>query len=164
MTSKTVRRDQDIDFEAIARWNNEGGAPGPLKRGANRFRLYDAVEFEVHSNCGHNGIPLIPMRGVDLNQHCATLVQKDTAFHWPVTNTEADKRVWRHRKQQLGNRVADTPASTSHDDSEKELVTPAFACRNRDVKTPSYPGIIRFRPCGGLVEFLTPIGVGHKAA
>jgi hypothetical protein len=111
MTSKTVRRDQDIDFEAIARWNNEGGAPGPLKRGANRFRLYDAVEFEVHSNCGHKGIPLIPMRGIDLNQH--------------VTNTEADKRVWRHPKQQLGNGVADTPASTSHDDSETELVTQA---------------------------------------
>jgi hypothetical protein len=125
MTSKTVRRDHDIDFEAIARWNNEGGAPGPLKRGANCFRLYNAVEFEVHSNCGHNGIPLIPMRGVDLNQHCATLVQKDTAFHWPLTNTEADKRVWRYRKQQLGNRVADTPASTSHDNSEKELVTQA---------------------------------------
>jgi hypothetical protein len=65
------------------------------------------------------------MRGVDLNRHCATLVQKDTAFHWPVTNTEADKRVWRYRKQQLGNRVADAPASTSHDDSEKELVTQA---------------------------------------
>ena len=123
MTSKTVRRDHDIDFEAIARWNNEGGDPGPLKRGANRFRLYNAVEFEVHSNCGHNGIPLIPMRGVDLNQHCATLVEKDPAFHWPVTNTEADKRVWHHRKQQLGNRVADTPASTS--DDEKELVTQA---------------------------------------
>jgi hypothetical protein len=98
MTSKTVRRDQDIDFEAIARWNNEGGAPGPLKPGANRFRLSNAVEFEVHSNCGHNGIPLIPMRGVDLNQHCATLVQKGTEFYWPVTKTEADKRVWRHRK------------------------------------------------------------------
>jgi hypothetical protein len=93
MTSKTVRRDQDIDFEAIARWNNEGGAPGPLKRGANRFRLYDAVEFEVHSHCGHNGTPLIPMRGVDLNQYCATLVQKDTEFHWLVAKTGAGKRV-----------------------------------------------------------------------
>jgi hypothetical protein len=83
MTSKTVRRDQDIDFEAIARSNNEGGAPRQLKRDAKRFRLYDAVEFEVNSNCGHNGIPLIPTRGVDLNQHCATLVQKDTAFIGP---------------------------------------------------------------------------------
>lgn len=34
MTSKTVKRDQDIDPETISRWNNEGGAPGPLKRGA----------------------------------------------------------------------------------------------------------------------------------
>jgi len=125
MTSKTVRRDQDIDFEAIARWNNEGGAPGPLKRGANRFRLYDAVEFEVHSNCGHNGTPLIPMRVVDLNQYCATLVQKDTEFHRLVAKTGAGKRVWRHGKHQLGIRVADTPASTSHDESEKELVTRA---------------------------------------
>jgi hypothetical protein len=110
MTSKTVKRDQDIDLEAIARWSNEGGAPGPLKRGANRRRLYDA---------------LIPMRGVDLDQYCATLVQKDTEFHWLVAKTGAGKRVWRHRKDQLGNRVADTPASTSRDDSEKELVTQA---------------------------------------
>jgi hypothetical protein len=110
MTSKTVKRDQHIDLEAIARWSNEGGAPGPLKRGADRRRLYDA---------------LIPMRGVDLNQHCATLVQKDTEFHWLVAKTGAGKRVGRHRKHQLGNRVADTPASTSHDHSEKELVTQA---------------------------------------
>src|SRR5258708_35066876 len=53
------------------------------------------------------------MRGVDLNQYCATLVQKDTEFHWLVAKTGAGKRVWRHRKHQLGNRVADTPASTS---------------------------------------------------
>jgi hypothetical protein len=59
------------------------------------------------------------MRGV-LNQHCATLAQKDTEFHWLVAKTEAGKRV-RHRKQQLGSRVADTPASASHDGSEKEL-------------------------------------------
>jgi hypothetical protein len=117
MTSKTVKRDQDIDHEAIARWNNEGGAPVPLRRGANRRRSYDA---------------LIPMRGVDLNQHCATLVQKDTEFHWPVTKTEADKRVWRHRKQQLGNRVADTPPSASHDDSEKELALCAVTQAEQD--------------------------------
>src|SRR6266436_5441674 len=110
MTSKTVKRDQDIDHEAIARWNNEGGAPVSLRRGANCRRLYDA---------------LLPMRGVDLNQYCATLVQNDTEFHWLVAKTGAGKRVWRHRKHQLGNRVADTPASTSHDDSEKELVTQA---------------------------------------
>ncbi len=92
MISKTVQRDQDIDLEAIAKWSNEGGAAGPLKRGANRLRLYEA---------------LIPMRGVNLNQYCAALVQKDTEFHGLVAKTEAGKRVWRHRKHQLGNRVAD---------------------------------------------------------
>jgi hypothetical protein len=34
MNNKTIRRDEEIDPEAIARWNNEGGAPEPLKRGA----------------------------------------------------------------------------------------------------------------------------------
>jgi hypothetical protein len=121
MTSKTVRRDQDIDFEAIARWSNEGGAPGPLKRGANRLRLYDA---------------LIPMPGVDLNQYCAALVRRDTEFHWLLAKTEAGKRV-RHRKHQLGNRVADTPASASHDDSEKELVKQAAQDPRRENLAPS---------------------------
>jgi hypothetical protein len=37
-------------------------------------------------------------------------------------------------------------------------------CRNRDVKTPSYPGINRFRPCKDLVEFLLVARAGHKAA
>jgi hypothetical protein len=124
MTRQTVKRDQDIDLEAIARWNNEDGAPGPLKRGANRLRLYDA---------------LIPMRGVDLTQYCATLVQKDTEFHWLVAKTEAGKRVWRYRKHQLGNRVADTAASASHDDSEneKELVTQAAQDPRRENLAPS---------------------------
>ncbi len=128
MTSKTVRRGQDIDFDAIARWSNEGGAPGPLKRGANRLRLYDA---------------LIPMPSVDLNQYCAALVQKDTEFHWLVAKTEAGKGV-RHRKHELGNRVADTPASASHDDSaashddsEKELVTQAGQDPRRENLAPS---------------------------
>jgi hypothetical protein len=31
MVNETARRDEDIHVEAIARWNNEGGAPGPLK-------------------------------------------------------------------------------------------------------------------------------------
>jgi hypothetical protein len=109
MTSNTVKRGLPIDLEGIARWRNEGGAPGPLKRGANRLRLYDA---------------LIPMRGVDLNQYGAALVQKDTEFRWLVAKTEAGKRA-RHRKHQLGNRVADTPASASQDDGEKVLVTQA---------------------------------------
>ena len=50
MITKTVKRDRDIDLEAIATWNNEGGAPRLLKRGANRPRRHDTVEFEVHSD------------------------------------------------------------------------------------------------------------------
>jgi hypothetical protein len=121
MTSNTVKRDQHIDLEAIARWSNEGGAPGPLKRGASRPRLYDV---------------LVPMPGVDLNQYCAALEQKDTEFHCLVAKTEAGKGV-RHRKHQLGNRVADTPASASHDDSEKELVTQAAQGPRRENLAPS---------------------------
>jgi hypothetical protein len=59
-------------------------------------------------------------------------VQKDTEFHWPVSKTEADKRVWRHRTQQLGNPVADTPASASHDGSEKELALCAVTLAAQD--------------------------------
>jgi hypothetical protein len=80
MTSKTVRRDQDIDFDTIARWNNEGGALGTIEAARIAFDSTMPSSFEVHSDCGHNGIPLIPMRGVDLNQHCATLAQKGTEF------------------------------------------------------------------------------------
>jgi hypothetical protein len=53
MARETTKREEDIDPEAIARWNNEGGAPGPLKRGAS-LRLHDAVEFEVHPSWGDN--------------------------------------------------------------------------------------------------------------
>jgi len=49
MITKNIKRDRDIDLEAIAKWNNEGGAPRSLKRGANRPRRHDAVEFEVDS-------------------------------------------------------------------------------------------------------------------
>jgi hypothetical protein len=93
-----------ISILAIARWNNEGGAPGPSKRGTNA---------------------LIPMRYVDLNQYGPTLVQKDAEFHYAVAETEASNGAWRRRKHRLGNRVADAPASTSYDDSEKEIVTQA---------------------------------------
>jgi hypothetical protein len=37
MARKTANRDEDIDPQAIARWNDEGGAPRPLKCGASRF-------------------------------------------------------------------------------------------------------------------------------
>jgi hypothetical protein len=50
MITKTVKRGRDIDLEAIATWNNEGGAPRLLKRGANRSRRHDTVEFEVHGD------------------------------------------------------------------------------------------------------------------
>jgi len=35
---------------------------------------------------------------------------------------------------------------------------------NRDVKTPSYPGNIRFSPCERSDAFLNTIRAGHKAA
>ena len=46
MARKTANRDEDIDPQAIARWN-EGGAPRPLKGGASRFGPRDAVELEI---------------------------------------------------------------------------------------------------------------------
>jgi hypothetical protein len=48
MAKETTKREEDIDPEAIARWNNDGGAPGPLKRGVSSLRSHDAVEFGVH--------------------------------------------------------------------------------------------------------------------
>jgi hypothetical protein len=60
MTSQTVKRDQDIDPEAFARWNNDGGAVGPREQGASRLRLLHAVE--LHPRSGHKGIPLIATR------------------------------------------------------------------------------------------------------
>ena len=44
MSSKPVKRDQDIDREAIARWNNEGGAPVPLRRGLKKAEAEARVE------------------------------------------------------------------------------------------------------------------------
>jgi hypothetical protein len=41
MTRNTEAPDHNIDLEAIARWNNEGGASGGLKRGAGSPRLYE---------------------------------------------------------------------------------------------------------------------------
>ena len=45
MAKETTKREEGIDPEAIARWNSDGGAPGPLDRGANYLRSDDAVEF-----------------------------------------------------------------------------------------------------------------------
>jgi hypothetical protein len=52
MAKETTKREEDIDPEAIARWNNDGGAPGPLNQGASRLRSDDAVEFGVHPSWG----------------------------------------------------------------------------------------------------------------
>jgi hypothetical protein len=49
MASETIKREEYVDPQAIARWDNEGGAPGPLKRVARRLQLHDAVEFKVPS-------------------------------------------------------------------------------------------------------------------
>jgi len=56
MASEITKRDEDIDPGPIALWNKEGGAPEPLKRGASRLRIYDAVEFEVHPSWGHRAV------------------------------------------------------------------------------------------------------------
>jgi hypothetical protein len=52
MASKTATSDEDIDPQAFAPWNDEGGGPGPLKWGASRLRLHDAVELENTSYMG----------------------------------------------------------------------------------------------------------------
>jgi hypothetical protein len=53
MARKTANRDEDIDPQAIARWNDEGGAPRPLNCGASRFRLHEAVELEIRPIWAH---------------------------------------------------------------------------------------------------------------
>ena len=45
MDRKIEPSDRNIDLEAIARWANEGGASGAVKRGAERPRLHDALGF-----------------------------------------------------------------------------------------------------------------------
>jgi hypothetical protein len=86
MTKETTKREEDIDPEAIARWNNEGGAPGPLKRGAGRLRPPDTVEFGVRPSWrgGDKRISLIATGAGEFNQYRATLVQRETEIHWPV--------------------------------------------------------------------------------
>jgi hypothetical protein len=109
MARETTKREEDIDPEAIARWNNDGGAPGPLKRGASGLRSHDAVEFEVHPSWGSGDkrTPIIATRAIEFKQRRATVVQRDTEIHWPVAKIEADERVGRHRKQQLAAATSD---------------------------------------------------------
>jgi hypothetical protein len=96
MIKETTKPEEDIDPEAIARWNNEGGAPRPLTRGAGRLWPPDAVE-----------------------EYRATLVQRDSVIHWPVPKIETDEQVGRHQRQQLENGIAGKAACTS-DPSENE--------------------------------------------
>jgi hypothetical protein len=120
MAKETTKREEDIDPEAIARWNNDGGAPGPL--GASRLRFHDAVEFGVHPNSwggGDKQIPIIATRAAELKQRRATVVQRDTEVHWPVAKIEAVEKVGRYRKQQLENGIAVTAACT-FDPTENE--------------------------------------------
>ena len=121
MARETTKREEDIDPEAIARWNNDGGAPGPLKRGASSLRSHDAVEFGVHPSWGGGDkrIPIIATRAVEFKQRRATVVQRDTEIRWPVRKIEADERVGRHRKQQLENGIAVTAATSDPSENER---------------------------------------------
>jgi hypothetical protein len=112
MTKETTKREKDIDPEAIARWNNEGGAPGPLKRGAGRLRPPDAVEFGVRPSRGGGDerISLIATAIGEFNQHRATVVHRNTVIHWPP-KIETDER--RHQRQQLENGIAGKAGCTS---------------------------------------------------
>jgi hypothetical protein len=109
MAKETTKREEDIDPEAIARWNNDGSAPGPL--GASRLQSHDVVEFGVYPNLG-GGIPITATRAAEFKQLCATIVQRDTEVHWPVPEIETDERVGRHRKRQLENGIAVTAATS----------------------------------------------------
>jgi hypothetical protein len=115
MVKETTKREEGINPEAIARWNNDGGAPGPLNPRATCLRSDDTVEFGVHPSWGGGDkrIPIISMRAAELKQRRATVVQRDNEVHWPVANIEADEKVGRHRKQQLENGIAVTAACTS---------------------------------------------------
>lgn len=120
MTKETTKRKEDIDPEAIARWNNDGGAPAPL--GSSRLRFHDAVEFGAHPNGWSGGdkqTPIIATRGAELKQRRATVVHRDTEVHWSVVKIEAVQKVGRHRKHKLENGIAVTAACT-FDPTENE--------------------------------------------
>ena len=120
MTKETTKREEDIDPEAIARCNNDGGAPGPL--GASRLWFHDAVEFGAHPNSwggGDKQTPIIATRGAVLKQRRAAVVHRDTEVRWPVAKIEAVEKVGRYRKQQLENGIAVTAACT-FDPTEKK--------------------------------------------
>jgi hypothetical protein len=134
MAKKTTKREKDIDPEAIARWNNDGGAPGPLNRGASRLRLDDAVEFGTHPSGGDQRIRIIGTRAVEFKQRRGTAVQRYTEIHLPLARIEADERAGRHRKQQSENSIAVTAARTS-DPSENERSRTALCAVAQDKRT-----------------------------
>ena len=113
MTNETTKPEEDIDPEAIARWNNEGAAPRPLTRGAGRFRPPDTVEFGVRPSRGGGDqrISLIAAGAGEFNEYRATLARSDSVIHWPVPKIETDER--RHHRQQLENGIAGKAGCTS---------------------------------------------------
>jgi hypothetical protein len=138
MAKETTKREEDIDPEAIARWNNDGGAPEPLKRGASSLRSHDAVG--VHPSwCGDDKrIPIISTRAVEFKQRRATVVQRDTEIHWPVAKIEADERVGRHRKRQLENGIAVTVATSDPSENERNRLARCAAAQDNRTAGASY--------------------------
>jgi hypothetical protein len=133
MAKETTAPDEDIDPEAIARWDNDGRAPGPL--GASRLRSHDAAEFGAPSwGGGDKRILLISTRAVEFKQRRATVVQRDTEVHWPVAKIKAVEKVGRHRNQRLENGIAVTAARTS-DPTENERNRLALCAVAHDNRT-----------------------------
>jgi len=106
MTEETTKPEEDIDAEAIARWNNEGGAPRALTRGAGRLRPPDAVEFGMRPSrgSGDQRISLIVAGAGGFKEYRGTPVQSDSVIRWPFPKIETDER--RHHRQQLENGIA----------------------------------------------------------
>ena len=134
MAKETTKREADIDLEAIARWNNDGGAPGPLN-GRSRLEPNDSMQFRAPPSWGGGDkrIPLIATGGVEFNQRRITVVQRDTEIHWPVAKIEADERVGCHPKQQLEIGVVGTAACASNpsENERNRLALCAVAQENR---------------------------------
>ncbi len=82
MTTTNVKRDRDIDLEAIATWNNEGGAPHSLKRDANRRRRPDAVQYEVHNEKELAFRPITPAAPDPRREELAALAARVSYDLW----------------------------------------------------------------------------------
>src|SRR5271170_4054978 len=109
MTKETTKREEDIDPEAIARWDNDGGAPGSLKRGASCLR----PTMPWSSECILVGVPVInelriATRAFEFKQRHAAVVQRGTEAGWPVA-IEADERAG-GRRQQLEDGTVTLPS------------------------------------------------------